>query len=108
MIDPNEVRTRILQVIQAWADAQDDADRAESKAKSIFSALVISYVEEAGSIAKAEHMARADSSYQDAITKAQIAAHKANLAKAEREAAMCWFEAHRSKAATQRAEMSLR
>ena len=107
MIDPNAIHTKILQVWQEYADAQDDADRAEEKRKSTFSALVIAYGEDAGSVAKAEHLARADEKYQSAVTKAQIAAHKANLARGAKAAAECWFEAVRSAESTKRQEMKL-
>lgn len=106
MIDPAAVHTKILQVTQNWADAQDDAERAEEQAKALFASLVISYADD-NPVSKSEHMARCHERYQEAVTKAQIAKHKANLARAEKQAAECWFDAVRSAESTKRQEMKL-
>ena len=107
MIDPNAVHTKILQVTQNWADAQDEAERAEEQAKALFASLVIGYADD-HPVSKSEYMARCHAKYQEAVTKMQIAKHKANLARAEKCSAEVWWEAIRTVEATKRAEMNLR
>ena len=106
--NPDTVFERISQAGEHWADAEDKANRLEARAKRTYSALVISALEEAGSVSKAEHLARSSAAFERESLEAEQAKHTANVAKARLEAARTWWEAVRTMEATARAEANLR
>lgn len=106
--NPDTVYERISQAGEHWAEAEDLANRLEAKAKRTYSALVISFLDEARSVSKAEHLARSSAAFERESVEAEQAKHTANVAKARLEAARAWWEAVRTMDATRRAEMNIR
>ena len=90
---------------RAWAEADGEALRAEKLEKVVFSELVNQSND--GSVAKAEHSARAHSRYKDAVDRLVNSRTAANIARAEMDAMKLRVEIWRSRNATKRAEMQL-
>ena len=105
-IDPDEVFHKISNAGLEWVNLNAKAKLLEDCEKSELSQIIQEYVKKGSkSMASAESEARADQRTFDYICNKTNARRDSDEAKVKYEAAKTWFEAVRTKAATERQEM---
>lgn len=108
MTTPEKLHSRLVALGENWADLNAAAELLEGSEKSVLGQYVLEHMAEAKSVAKAEHMARADARYTAHMKIEVEARRKANIAKVNLDAAKTYIDLLRSQESTRRAEMNLR
>ena len=109
-IDPQVIHDKILEVGEAWAEADKQANIAEDAYKHTLNEkiqLIRNKPGESIAMNDAESRARASEEVRNAAQRRSEARGEANAARVRYDAAKIWFEAMRTKAATLRQEMHL-
>lgn len=105
---PSEIASKLADAGREWADKESAASLLEETRKSVRAQLACGYFEEAGSAAKAELKAEADTRYIDHV-KAMVEARKqANIARVNYDSGRIWTDLVRTIEASKRAEMNMR
>jgi hypothetical protein len=106
--DINQIRQRLVDLGEEWADVSAAADLLEETRKSVRAQIALKYLPEAKTGNKAELMAEADSEYMTHIANMVDARRKANIAKVRYDASKTWCDMLRTQESTRRTEMGLR
>jgi multidrug resistance efflux pump len=105
-IDPRELTERLRRAGEEWADLNAAAEVLE-ETKPILLAQIASTHANAGSMAKAEMLAKADPRYADHVGLMVSARKDANKARVKYDSGKAYVELVRSAEASRRAEMKL-
>lgn len=107
-MDIDQAIHELTQAIEAAAEADSLADRAEAARKRVYAEVVNHATQGGTAVSKAEYAARVDERFVAADEEAITARSAANIAKAKAEGLRLRFEAWRTRNATKRAEMGMR
>jgi hypothetical protein len=105
-MDLNEIHAKLVNAGETWADEDAAASILEETKKTVLSQLKT--MSKGGSDAARETEALASNGFQDHISNMVEARRKANRAKVAYESMKTWVELWRTKAANERAEMTMR
>lgn len=105
-MDLNEIHAKLVKAGETWADEDAAASILEETKKTVLSQLKT--MSKAGSDAAKETEALASEGFQGHVSNMVEARRKANRAKVAYDSMKTWVELWRTKAANERAEMTLR
>jgi hypothetical protein len=106
--DPGEIANNFREHANDWADKNAAADLLEHMRTVLRSQIASKFLQDLGSMNKAEAAAEATEEYSDHLKSMVEARRLANRARAQYEADKAYIDLIRSQESTRRAEMGLR
>jgi hypothetical protein len=106
--DPDVLRQRLVDLGEAYADADAAANLLEETRKTLLAAITCRYKSGQTSHAAAETLAMSDAEYGDHIAKMVEARRVATRARVQYDSARVWVDLVRTMESSRRAEMGMR